>query len=890
MSSPVSGPVSGPVSSPVPGLPRKGHLRRTNRLRIPHHAHNLPALSRAVQRILTARGLDRPLVLPPHFPVYYAGPGMRVPLGARHPAAAVQRGRASSRRPDGHRGGGFEAPFGANAGADGLRFAFETPSARKSRTNVQFEWPIDWPAAGPIDLDIHDLPHASSQTEWWYVNAHMVAGDSRRFSVFAAFFRAVTGYDEATGAPQYGHSLTWAMTDWSQGRYLTESRVDPTADRHGLAHLDRGDGSSDPRLNRAFRECFEKGSVPLPDRKFVGDVFVGQQRLELDYEGNTFRKTDDGDYLVSVHGFNGSFGAELRFSPQKQPVRHGEDGVVKSPDGADMFYYFIPRCDVSGQLHIDGQRVPVAQGSGWYDHEFGRHRSNPDASVETATPDAPPGLTKQRIAWDWLALQLGDGRELTAYRLVDRDTGETVDQRAVLIDADGQRSDFAEFRLEPTRYWRSKRTFNEFPVDWRLDLPALELECTLLGVIDDQEFVALISKTTFWEGVMRAEGTVAGAPLQGTGYIERSGFLTVDSLDDFFGAVGIEVRDSVSNVLPLDPNAEQQSDLIASRGFEHLLEGVDVPTFVRTVIEPIRMIVDRGGKSWRSYAALACCDIVGGDSRQYVRWLALPELIHVGSMIVDDVQDASTVRRGGPPVHHVYGDALAINAGTAAYFLAQKLLRGDNISPRNQLRLYDMYFLALRGGHAGQALDIAGFDAAVEQAVISGDSSRLEACILAANRLKTAVPAASLARMGAIVGGGNEDQIEGLGQFFEALGLAFQVVDDLLNLRGFRGDLKNRGEDLTAGKVTLPVAKAFSRLDPDERRSLWDTIQSHPSDPVVLSDTIDLLEGCGALGACDAEAREMVEQAWRRLDPLVEDSMPKIMLRAFGWYVLDRHY
>jgi geranylgeranyl pyrophosphate synthase len=324
---------------------------------------------------------------------------------------------------------------------------------------------------------------------------------------------------------------------------------------------------------------------------------------------------------------------------------------------------------------------------------------------------------------------------------------------------------------------------------------------------------------------------------------------------------------------------------------ERLLEGVSVQTFVDTIIEPVRTIADRGGKSWRSYAALACCDMVGGDSREYVQWLALPELIHVGSLIVDDVQDKSTVRRGGPPVHDLYGEAIAINAGTAAYFLGQKLLRGGkNLSNATRLELYDEYFLALRAGHVGQGHDIAGFEDEVERAVATGNSEVLELRILAANRLKTAVPAASLARMGAIAGGGTAEQIDAIGQFFESLGLAFQVIDDLLNLRGFRGDLKERGEDLVAGKVTLPVAKCFSRLPLEQRQEIWRAVRAGNADRDTVERIIHQLEECGALTAAEEQAHHMVEAAWRRLDPLVPDSMPKVMLRAFGWYVLDRHY
>jgi geranylgeranyl pyrophosphate synthase len=304
----------------------------------------------------------------------------------------------------------------------------------------------------------------------------------------------------------------------------------------------------------------------------------------------------------------------------------------------------------------------------------------------------------------------------------------------------------------------------------------------------------------------------------------------------------------------------------------------------------MREIADRGGKSWRSYAALACCDVVEGDSRKFVQWLAIPELMHVGSLIVDDVEDKSTLRRGGPACHLIYGEPLAINSGTAGYFITQRLLRTSEVSAHDKLRLYDLYFEAMRAGHAGQAIDLDGLDAQLERAVVSGDSRELERAVLAKHRLKAAAPAAALARMGAVAGGGSDAQIEAVGRFFEALGLAFQIVDDVLNLRGFKGDLKARGEDITNGSITLPVAKAIGRLDAKGRRALSDTLKSRPEDLTMVSAVVEHLESIGAVQACADDAQELVESAWQAADPLLPDTIPKVMLRAFGWYILERHY
>src|SRR5205807_8328956 len=129
--------------------------------------------------------------------------------------------------------------------------------------------------------------------------------------------------------------------------------------------------------------------------------------------------------------------------------------------------------------------------------------------------------------------------------------------------------------------------------------------------------------------------------------------------------------------------------------------------------------------------------------------------------------------------------------------------------------------------------DLAGLVEMTNAAVESGDGVRLERAVLSTHRLKAAAPAAALARMGAVAGGGSDAQIEAVGLFFEALGLAFQIIDDVLNLRGFKGDLKTRAEDLTKGTITLPFAKALPRLDPERRKWLWAQLQTRPDNPVL---------------------------------------------------------
>ena len=82
----------------------------------------------------------------------------------------------------------------------------------------------------------------------------------------------------------------------------------------------------------------------------------------------------------------------------------------------------------------------------------------------------------------------------------------------------------------------------------------------------------------------------------------------------------------------------------------------------------------------------------------------------------------------------------------------------------------------------------------------------------------------------------------------------------------------------------------MARLNPGGRKYLWETLRSKPQDPEVVRKFIETLEEVGAIEACSQQARSLVENGWQRIEPVVDDSIAKMMLRAFGWYVLERHY
>jgi geranylgeranyl pyrophosphate synthase/predicted secreted hydrolase len=745
--------------------------------------------------------------------------------------------------------------------------------------------PGDWPGPGPIDLTIHDLPHESASLEWWYLNCHIVTDTGRELSLFAAFFRQSLASEGPDGKLRYAHSVSFALCDPAARRYSAKVAVDGAAPALGLQKLDAGLGTRGGCLNRALREVLERGTVPGPTRLFTTDALVAMDSLDLEFGGDRFWKSAAGDYELELRDEQNQISCRLSFSPEKLPHRFGKDGIVHGVSDELMFYYYIPRCSVSGQLTVGGVTETVLTATGWYDHEFGfKPKTRP-----ILRPISEP--VDEQTSWRWLSMQLEGGVDVSTFIITRGD--RVLDNWTVVSDADGRYEAFTGALLTPLRTWRSTRSFVEYPVSFQLELPEARIRLRIEAAFDDQEVLSVISDPGFWEGRVQVFGSVAGRPVTGKGWVECKGFRFAN-IESFFGAVGKEVRQRIAALLPSRPSVAELSNWLVrdARAMESggYAVGVQPRVLTQNLIAPLREIADRGGKSWRSYAALACIDVVGGDSRKFLHWLPIPELLHVGSLIIDDVEDDSTVRRGGPTCHLQHGRPRAINAGTAAYFLSEPPLDKDALPAADKLRIYGLYFDALRAGHAGQALDLAGTDEQARRAARHGDTEQLERQVLAIHRLKTAVPAAMLARIGAILGGGSPAQVEGLGEFFEALGMAFQIVDDVLNLRGFEHGLKERGEDITQGKITLPVVKGLARLPHTDRNWLLETIFAKTDQPERIAAVIAALEATGAIDDCLVQAQNFVDRAWARVDPLLADSQYKIVFRAFSAYVLERHY
>lgn len=229
-----------------------------------------------------------------------------------------------------------------------------------------------------------------------------------------------------------------------------------------------------------------------------------------------------------------------------------------------------------------------------------------------------------------------------------------------------------------------------------------------------------------------------------------------------------------------------------------------------TLKKAMRYSLLAGGKRLRGCLLLAACELAGGDAESALPFAAALEMIHAYSLIHDDLpaMDDDTLRRGKPTNHVVFGEAVAILAGDGLLTHAFELMAASP-HPRAFRALGEIAKAAGVGGMlAGQTLDVTNEGAQPDKSLVEE-----------IHRGKTAALLTAPVTAGLILGGGTEEEVEAGRQYGLRLGMAFQIVDDLLDLEGDPALMgKTLGKDMKEGKLTWPACVGVDQARQDAAR------------------------------------------------------------------------
>ncbi|KAJ4876926.1 Geranylgeranyl pyrophosphate synthase 4 [Raphanus sativus] len=257
----------------------------------------------------------------------------------------------------------------------------------------------------------------------------------------------------------------------------------------------------------------------------------------------------------------------------------------------------------------------------------------------------------------------------------------------------------------------------------------------------------------------------------------------------------------------------------------------------------MRYAILAGGKRVRPILCLAVCELVGGEERLAVPAACAVEMIHTMSLIKDDLpcMDNDDLRRGKPTTHKVFGESVAILSGGALLALAfEHLTTEADVSPERMVRAVRELAKSIgtKGLVAGQAMDLSS------EGLGRNDVGLEELEFIHVHKTGSLLEASAV--IGAVMGGGSEEEIERVRKFARCVGLLFQVVDDILDGTKSSEELgKTAGKDQVAGKLTYPKVMGLEksrefvrRLRRDAREHLkgFDSDKAKPL--VALADFI----------------------------------------------------
>lgn len=289
--------------------------------------------------------------------------------------------------------------------------------------------------------------------------------------------------------------------------------------------------------------------------------------------------------------------------------------------------------------------------------------------------------------------------------------------------------------------------------------------------------------------------------------------------------------------------------------------------------EVTRHLVEAGGKRLRPMLTLAAAKMCGYEGEHHVKLAATVEFIHTATLLHDDVVDESAQRRGRPTANLLWDNKSSVLVGDYLFSRSFQLM-----VETGSLRVLDILANASATIAEGEVL----------QMTAATDLKTDESIYLQVVRGKTAALFSAATEVGGVIAGASEAEVKALFEYGDALGIAFQIADDLLDYQGdSKTTGKNVGDDFRERKLTLPVIKAVAQAT-DEEYAFWQrTIEKGRQEDGDLEHALELMGKYGTLDATRINANEWAAKAKLALEVLPDHEI-RTMLRDLADYVVSR--
>ncbi|UWP93825.1 polyprenyl synthetase family protein [Aliiroseovarius crassostreae] len=283
-------------------------------------------------------------------------------------------------------------------------------------------------------------------------------------------------------------------------------------------------------------------------------------------------------------------------------------------------------------------------------------------------------------------------------------------------------------------------------------------------------------------------------------------------------------------------------------------------------------LVDAGGKRLRPMLTLAAARLCGYDGLYHVHLAATVEFIHTATLLHDDVVDESAQRRGRPTANLLWDNKSSVLVGD--YLFSRSFQLMTETGSIDVLRILSNASATIAEGE-------------VLQLTAAQDLKTDEGIYLQVVRGKTAALFSAATEVGGVIADADPAHVKALFEYGDALGISFQIVDDLLDYWGGEATGKNIGDDFRERKLTLPLIKAVAKAGPEERAFWVRTIEKGRQEEGDLEQALMLLNKHNALEETRLDALAWAEKAKSAMASLPEDPI-RDMLIDIADYVVAR--
>jgi len=312
------------------------------------------------------------------------------------------------------------------------------------------------------------------------------------------------------------------------------------------------------------------------------------------------------------------------------------------------------------------------------------------------------------------------------------------------------------------------------------------------------------------------------------------------------------ITNELEKIIPRNPSSEFYNFLGIDKTYpEDVLK--------KGIIDPFWNLMDRGGKRWRVLLGKYLYESI--EKKEIGRLLKLflmVEIIHNASLVIDDIEDDSDLRRGAPCIHKIYGIDLSINFGNFLYFVPNLILNQFNgdltLKQKTDIRKFiDEEMVSV---HLGQNFDIIGHSGFREIANFTYQDYKT----ICANKTGCMVRLVTKI-VGALVSY-DEAQVKNLSDFATDIAIAFQIRDDVLNLIGDVGKYgKEIGSDITEGKASLVVIDCLNKANKLDKATFVSILKSHSKKTEDITTAIKIMNKYGSIEYAQKESQKLINSA-----------------------------